>query len=105
MKRVLLLGDSIRMGYDSMVKELLSDKYEVFFPEDNGRFSSYTLWQMNQCFKNEGSFDLVHWNNGYWDMNPEYSERYELFFDPIHLNPQGQKVASDKIIELFECDL
>lgn len=51
MKRVLLLGDSIRMGYDSMVKELLSDKYEVFFPEDNGRFSSYTLWQMNQCFK------------------------------------------------------
>ena len=30
MKRVLLLGDSIRMGYDSMVKELLSDKYEVF---------------------------------------------------------------------------
>ena len=48
MKRVLLLGDSIRMGYDSMVKELLSDKYEVLFPEDNGRFSSYTLWQMNQ---------------------------------------------------------
>lgn len=41
----------------------------------------------------------------YWDMNPEYSERYELFFDPIHLNPQGQKVANDKIIELFECDL
>jgi len=71
MKRVLLLGDSIRMGYDSMVKELLSDKYEVLFPEDNGRFSSYTLWQMNQYFKNEGSFDLVHWNNGYWDMNPE----------------------------------
>ena len=44
MKRVLLLGDSIRMGYDSMVKELLSDKYEVFFPEDNGRFFFlYTL--------------------------------------------------------------
>ncbi len=79
MKRVLLLGDSIRMGYDSMVKELLSDKYEVFFPEDNGRFSSYTLWQMNQCFKNEGSFDLVHWNNGYWDMNPERPMN-----EPIH---------------------
>ena len=79
MKRVLLLGDSIRMGYDSMVKELLSDKYEVLFPEDNGRFSSYTLWQMNQYFKNEGSFDLVHWNNGYWDMNPERPMN-----EPIH---------------------
>lgn len=38
----------------------------------------------------------------YWDMNPEYSKRYELFFDPIHLNPQGQKVISDKIIKLFK---
>lgn len=41
----------------------------------------------------------------YWDMNPEYSEQYELFFDPIHLNPQGQEVISDKIIELFKSDL
>ena len=41
----------------------------------------------------------------YWDMNPEYSKRYELFFDSIHLNPQGQKVVSDKIIELLKSSL
>lgn len=72
MKRVLLLGDSIRMGYDEYVKELLSDEYEVIYDDvDNGRFSAYTLWQANQFFKNYGRFDIVHWNNGYWDMNVE----------------------------------
>lgn len=25
----------------------------------------------------------------YWDYNPEYANKYNLFFDPIHLNPQG----------------
>lgn len=72
MKKVLLLGDSIRMGYDDYVKDLLKGEYEVYYDaEDNGRFSSYTLWQANQFFKHYGKFDLVHWNNGYWDMNIE----------------------------------
>lgn len=72
MKRVLLLGDSIRMGYDKKVRSLLKDEYEVIFAEeDNGRFAAYTLWQANQFFKHYGHFDLVHWNNGYWDMNIE----------------------------------
>lgn len=72
MKRVLLLGDSIRMGYDEKVRSLLEEEYEVIFAEeDNGRFAAYTLWQANQFFKQFGHFDLVHWNNGYWDMNIE----------------------------------
>ena len=51
MKKVLLLGDSIRMGYQSEVKKLLENEYEVMYPEDNGRFAAYTLWQVNQAFK------------------------------------------------------
>ena len=46
MKKVLLLGDSIRMGYDDYVKEELDGKCEVVYDaEDNGRFAAYTLWQ------------------------------------------------------------
>lgn len=72
MKKVLLLGDSIRMGYQSYVKELLKGKCEVYYDEtDNGRFAAYTLWQANQMFKKYGKFDVVHWNTGYWDMNVE----------------------------------
>ena len=44
MKKVLLLGDSIRMGYDDYVKEALDGKCEVVYDaEDNGRFAAYTL--------------------------------------------------------------
>lgn len=71
MKKVLLLGDSIRMGYQNDVKEILSGEYEVICPEDNGRFAAYTLWQANQMFKWNPDIELVHFNNGYWDMNIE----------------------------------
>ena len=71
MKKVLLLGDSIRIGYQNDVKELLAGEYEVLCPEDNGRFAAYTLWQANQMFKWNPDIELVHFNNGYWDMNIE----------------------------------
>lgn len=79
MKKVLLLGDSIRMGYQHYVKELLCDEYEVIFADDNGRFAAYTLWQVNQMFKQHEDIALVHWNNGYWDMNIE-----PPMTEPIH---------------------
>lgn len=71
MKKILLLGDSIRMGYQNEVKELLKDEYEVVFPQENGRFAAYTLWQANQELKANPDIELVHFNNGYWDMNIE----------------------------------
>ena len=60
------------MGYQDYVRELLNDRCTVYYDEnDNGRFAAYTLWQANQLFKKYGKFDVVHWNNGYWDMNVE----------------------------------
>lgn len=71
MKKVLLLGDSIRMGYDEIVQDLLKNECEVYFSKDNGRFTAYTLEQAIQMFISHGHFDVVHWNNGYWDMDIE----------------------------------
>ncbi len=68
MKKVTLLGDSIRqIGYGTKVPELLGEEYEVFQPEDNCRYVKYTL-RMLFDFKAqiEGS-DIIHWNNGLWD--------------------------------------
>lgn len=79
MKKVLLLGDSIRMGYQQYVKDLLRGECDVIFAEDNGRFAAYTLWQVNQMLKQHEDIVLVHWNNGYWDMNIEYP-----MTEPIH---------------------
>jgi hypothetical protein len=58
----------------------LEGKCEVYYCEDdNGRFAPYTLWQMNQMFYKFGPFDIVHWNNGYWDMNVEPPMNAPLF--------------------------
>lgn len=69
MKKVTLLGDSIRLiGYGTKVPEMLGEEYEVFQPQDNCRFVKYTL-RMLFDFKAqiEGS-DVIHWNNGLWDI-------------------------------------
>ena len=69
MKNLLLLGDSIRMGYDSFVKEKLAERVNVYFPEDNGRFAQYTLRTLSD-WKNQlalPEIHVVHWNNGLWD--------------------------------------
>ena len=32
-----------------------------------------------------------------FDCNPDFSHRYELFADPIHLNPKGQSIVSETL--------
>ena len=71
MKKVVLLGDSIRMGYDKYVKEALEGTAEVLYPSENCRFSQYMLRYIHDWKKKgewEDDVDLVHWNAGLWDV-------------------------------------
>ena len=69
MKKAVLLGDSIRLlGYGTRVPALLAPDIAVWQSEDNGRFTSYTL---RTCFDYKAELetaDVIHWNNGLWDM-------------------------------------
>ncbi len=70
MKKVFLLGDSIRMGYDRYVRELLEGEAEVCYSDDNGRFAGYTFIGIPAWSKLAGDpieVAVVHWNNGHWD--------------------------------------
>ncbi len=75
MKKVVLLGDSIRLiGYGKKVPELLGDGFAVWQPEDNCRFSTYTL-RMVMDFKDEiAGADVIHWNNGLWDVVNDFGD-------------------------------
>ena len=69
MIKVTLLGDSIRaIGYGKMVPELLGSDFEVFQPNDNCRFSKYTLRGLFEWDKQMEGTKIVHWNNGLWDI-------------------------------------
>ena len=71
MKKIVLLGDSIRMGYDKYVKEALEGVAEVYYPSENCKFSQYMLRFVHE-WKKKGEWpddvDLVHWNAGLWDV-------------------------------------
>ena len=66
--KVTLLGDSIRQQYGSKVKELLGDEFEIWAPEDNCRFAKYTLRGLFDWAADMEGSQIVHWNNGLWDL-------------------------------------
>lgn len=69
MKNVLLIGDSIRAGYDKAVRKTLDGVANVYFPEENCRFASYVLRYIHE-YKSlvpDGKVDVIHWNAGLWD--------------------------------------
>ena len=69
MKQVLLIGDSIRMGYCEAVKEALKDRAEIIFPPENCMSSQYIMTRLiywcNRCQKDDVA--VVHLNCGQWD--------------------------------------
>lgn len=72
MKKVVLLGDSIRQGYGKYVAMAFgaAGTAQVFAPEDCCRFASYLLRNVAQWKAEMGcgsDVDLVHWNAGLWD--------------------------------------
>lgn len=69
MIKVTLLGDSIRMiGYGQVVPALLGENFDVFQPNDNCRFAKYTLRGLFDWEKEMSGTQIVHWNNGLWDI-------------------------------------
>ena len=89
MKKVLLIGDSIRCGaatspgYGIYVREKLLGKAEVYAPSENCRFAQYTLRYLHEWHAQLGNqqYDVIHWNNGLWDALRLMGEEP---FTPIH---------------------
>lgn len=47
-KKVMLFGGPIRMGYDEYVKMAFEGIAEVYYPGENGRFAAYTLRNLSE---------------------------------------------------------
>ena len=77
MKNVLLIGDSIRIGYDKSVALTLEGSAKVCFPKENCRFASFVLRSLHEYkrFLLDGEqADVIHWNAGLWDCLRLYEE-------------------------------
>jgi lysophospholipase L1-like esterase len=67
---ILLIGDSIRLGYCKTVREQLADVANVFYPTENCRNTQYVITKL-YAWSNEYPADeikLVQFNCGHWDI-------------------------------------
>ena len=72
MKKVVLLGDSIRLiGYGATVAERLSGDFQVWQSEDNNRYAKYTFRECRNMEQELTGADIIHWNNGLWDIQQQ----------------------------------
>lgn len=100
MKKILLIGDSIRMGYDKYVKEALEGVAEVYYPTENCRFAQYTLRFLHEWRRKlewPDDIDLVHWNAGLWDVCEIYGD--EPISSPAHYSEMITRI--DKRIRML----
>lgn len=67
MKQVVLVGDSIRMGYQEVVARELADVAEVWGSSDNGGTSSNVLARLDAWLADRNP-DVVHINCGLHDI-------------------------------------
>lgn len=79
MKKIYLIGDSIRVGagepspgYGVYVKEMLEGRAEVYQPKENAAFLQHTQRYLHEWVERDAvpreEIDVVHWNNGLWDI-------------------------------------
>ena len=53
---------------------MLGSDYTVWQPNDNCRFSFYTLRNLKTWEDGIDGADIVHWNNGLWDVSNRYGD-------------------------------
>lgn len=77
MKQVILIGDSIRMGYQPFVAEVLKGEAEVWGPEENGGTSRNVLAHLDEWVLSRES-DIVHLNCGLHDLARDPDENRNI---------------------------
>jgi hypothetical protein len=65
--KVLILGDSISMGYTNMVRAGLKGKANVLRPRDNCGDTEIGLQKLDQWLGDK-DWDVIHFNWGLWDL-------------------------------------
>ncbi len=71
MKKLVLVGDSIRMGYQACVRKELSGLSDVWVPEQNGGNSTNVQKHLDEWIISQMA-DVVHINCGLHDLKRDF---------------------------------
>jgi lysophospholipase L1-like esterase len=71
MRQVILIGDSIRMGYQPVVQRALANRAAVWAPRENGGTSANVLAHLDEWVLSRNAY-IVHLNCGLHDLKTEF---------------------------------
>lgn len=94
MKQVILIGDSIRMGYQETVRQELKDEAVVWAPGPNGGNSRNVLENLVE-WTVERKPDLIHINCGLHDLKTEFGEDHKA------VSPEEYAENVEKILQIL----
>lgn len=66
-KEVLIIGDSISLGYTPIVQKEIPKNYHIVHNPGNARYAAYGLQQLDKWLGDK-KWDIIHFNWGLWDL-------------------------------------
>jgi hypothetical protein len=101
--RVLLIGDSISMGYTPGVRALLADQVNVHRPAANCGATFIGLRDLDKWL-NGKTWDIIHFNFGVHDLHAVIAARKSTLQsrDHIHCNAAGSRVLAEQVANVIE---
>lgn len=87
--RVLIVGDSISIGYTPRVRKLLDGKANVHRPNTNCRWSAFGAEHIDE-WVGDSQWDVVHFNFGLWD--------WYGWSQPVKATPESYAKSLDTIV-------
>ena len=99
---VLLIGDSISIGYTIAVRKELAGKVDVFRIPTNGRYASYGAQNIDKWI-GKRKWDVIHFNWGLWDLcyrNPKSKEQghRDKINGTLTATPEQYKASMEAIV-------
>lgn len=106
--RVLILGDSISLGYTDLVRKQLQGTADVFRPKENCQHTAHGLTRIKTWLGDE-KWDVIHFNWGIWDThmlseNGALISNEATFAGVMHIRHTPEKYRENmlKLVETME---
>ena len=82
--KAVLIGDSIRMGYQPLVQKKLEGEVEVWGPAQNCRHSLWALDHFQEWVADQNP-DVLHFNFGIHDASIQADGKHQIILDQYRL--------------------
>ena len=102
-KKILIIGDSISIGYTPFVKEALKDRAEVVHNKGNAQHTGTGLLKLEEWLGEE-NWDIIQFNWGLWDLcyrHPDakpYGNRDKIK-GTLTFSPEDYAANLDKLVK------